>query len=290
MASSVPSVGASLREYGRGIVGGLLFSLPMVYTMELWWEGFTASPERLLTALVATLGMLLLYNRYAGLRASATWREVAIDSVEELGLGLVLAAASLWIVGQIGTGQGAAEVLGKVILEAMAVAVGVSVGTAQLGGSDGREQGMDAEGHDEPQHTLRSQIALAVCGAFLVAANIAPTDEVEVLAAEAPAFRLVVLALVSLALGGLTLFYADFRAARADADRAEILRGTVNTYAAALVTSALLLWFFGRFEGATLRHAAALIVVLGFPSVLGASAGRLLLTSSASSSDDGDAS
>lgn len=31
---------ASLQEYARGIAGGLIFSLPLLYTMEVWWAGF----------------------------------------------------------------------------------------------------------------------------------------------------------------------------------------------------------------------------------------------------------
>jgi len=260
--------------------------------MEMWSEGFTATPERLMGALGATFALLLLYNRYAGLRESASLREVTVDSVEELGLGLVLAAVVLWLVGQIGTGQTLVETVGKVVIEAMGVAVGVSVGTAQLGG-DAQEQGMEGEAPEaSTTRSIQSQLALAVCGAFLVASNIAPTFEVEELASEAPVYRLVLLALVSLGLGGMTLFYSDFRASQR-VSPLEVLRGTVGTYAVALAVSAVLLWFFGRFDGSTPAHAAALCVVIGLPAVLGASAGRLLLLGStdspppnASGSDD----
>jgi hypothetical protein len=33
---AVRSTGESLREYGRGVAGGLLFSLPLLYTVEVW--------------------------------------------------------------------------------------------------------------------------------------------------------------------------------------------------------------------------------------------------------------
>ena len=41
--------------------------------------------------------------------------------------------------------------------------------------------------------------------------------------------------------------------------------------------AALVLWFFGRFEGAAFPAALAYVLVLGLPASLGASAGRLLL-------------
>src|SRR5687768_4310411 len=37
------SITESLREYGRGVAGGLMFSLPLLYTMEVWWAGFNTS-------------------------------------------------------------------------------------------------------------------------------------------------------------------------------------------------------------------------------------------------------
>ena len=42
------TVRQSVDEYGRGVAGGVLFSLPQLYTMEMWWAGFSASPEMLL--------------------------------------------------------------------------------------------------------------------------------------------------------------------------------------------------------------------------------------------------
>src|SRR5690348_9303056 len=45
----------SLQEYGRGIAGGILFSLPLLYTMEVWWAGFSVHPWRLAAAVLTTL-------------------------------------------------------------------------------------------------------------------------------------------------------------------------------------------------------------------------------------------
>jgi uncharacterized membrane protein len=58
-----------------------------------------------------------------------------------------------------------------------------------------------------------------------------------------------------------------------------VLAGTVITYALALVSGALVLWFFGRFDGNGLSICVAQVVVLGFAGTLGASAGRLLIQS-----------
>lgn len=275
-----PSIRESLQEYGRGLAGGLLFSLPLLYTMEMWWAGFTTQPHRLLVLVVATYVLLLGYNRFAGLHDDATWTEVAIDSVEELGLGLVTAAAMLFLLGRVGPGTSADEIMGKIIVEASVVAIGFSVGTAQLNAGDENRRSEPRRGGERSQF-LR-ELVIALCGAVLFAANIAPTEEILMIAAETDPGRLLGLAVASLAIGSVILYFSNFRQSHAVVHRDTpfgVVLGSTVTYAVALIASGLTLWFFGRFEGASLEISVSQIVVLGFPSTLGASAGRLLLSS-----------
>ena len=90
MAVNSKSINQSLKEYARGITGGLLFSLPMLYTMELWWTGFIADPLRLLLYVVVGVFLLLVYNHYVGLRNDNSFIEGLEESVEEMGLGILL--------------------------------------------------------------------------------------------------------------------------------------------------------------------------------------------------------
>ena len=126
------------------------------------------------------------------------------------------------------------------------------------------------------------QVVVTFCGAVLFAANVAPTEEILVIAIETGPLRLLLLAGVSLALGSLILYFTDFaRAARYSPieTRRQAFRGTIITYAIALSASAAILWFFGRFDDQAASIVVSEIVVLGFPATLGASAGRLLLQS-----------
>lgn len=276
-----PSIAESLREYGRGLAGGLIFSLPLLYTMEVWWEGFNAEPLRLLLYVVATFLLLLGYNRFAGLRRDATWTEVAIDSVEELGLGVVTAAVMLYAISRIGPHTTLAETIGQIVVEAGIVAIGFSVGTAQLGSGGGEKESGMAEDDDGEVH-FGGQLVVTLCGAVLFAANVAPTEEILVIAIETGALRLLLLALISIALGALILYFTDFaRASRYSPveTKRQAFRGTIITYAIALGASAAILWFFGRFDDQAASIVVSEIVVLGFPATLGASAGRLLLQS-----------
>jgi len=267
----------SLREYGRGIAGGLMFSVPLLYTMEVWQSGFMLHPGRILMYALATFALLLLYNRFSGLRRDASFIEVIIDSVEEMGIGLVLSALVLWLTDRLHADMDVQEIFGKVVMEAMTVAIGVSVGTAQLGGSDDKDGGV---ADDENLNAYFPQFALALCGAVLFAANVAPTDEISVIAVESSAAKLLLIALVSILIGSLILQFSGFHGASRYVARdtvTQAVRGIVTTYAVSLVVSAGSLWFFGKLDGEPFSQCLAQTIVLGLPAVLGASAGRLLL-------------
>lgn len=273
------TVTESLQEYGRGAAGGLMFSLPLLYTMEVWWAGLIAHPYRLLVYILATFVLLLGYNRYAGLRHDTSMAEVAIDSVEALGIGLFLAALVLFLLGRITLEMPFGEIVGVIVVEAATVAIGVSVGTAQLGAGGKEDEGMGENSAKDGVH-FGAQIVFAFCGAVLFAANLAPTEEIVIIGIQTSWLKLTGVAVISLLIAFLILHYSDFKGAgefvRADHPTV-ILLGTVVTYAIALTSSALILWFFGRFDGVTMVTALAQTVALGLAATLGASAGRLLL-------------
>lgn len=270
-------MGESFREYGRGVAGGLLFSLPLLYTMEVWFAGFLMPPHRQLAYVLLALVLLFGYNRYAGLHPDTSWTEIAIDSVEEMGIGLVVSAIVLLLIGRLTAEQDTSEVVGRIVVEAVTVAIGVSVGTAQLG----TEQGDQRPGmQDRGEGSIGGQLVLALCGAVLFAANVAPTEEIVQIGIEMTGLQLAALGIATMLLAALILYFSDFHGSRRWA-RAEgplaMLRGTVVTYAVGLAASAAILWLYGRFDGVGAGPIAGQTVALGVASTLGASAGRLLL-------------
>lgn len=230
-------------------------------------------PHRQLAYLAGTSVLLLGYNRYSGLHPDSSFTEVVIDSVEELGIGLVLSLVILLALGRIEPGQHIDEILGRIVVEALTIAIGVSVGTAQLGG--------DEEGdEDEEGAGFGGHLALATCGAVLFAANVAPTEEIVIMGTQLSPAQLIGLAVLSMVLCGLILYFSDFRGSvgrNRSADRPGALQGIVVTYAVSLVSSGLILWLFGRFADAGLSVVVGQTVTLGVAASLGASAGKLLL-------------
>lgn len=273
----------SLKEYARGITGGLLFSFPLLYTMEVWWAGFSATPLQLLLLVVVTYLLLLGYNRYAGMRPGVSWRSVMIDSVEEMGIGLILSYAVLLVLNRIQIADMAlSEIMGKTIIEAMAVSIGVSIGTAQLG-SDGqeeeeREHNEELEEEKKPGHI--GMAVLAFCGALLIGGNVAPTEEVVMLAVEATPVHVLLMAVASLLLSVVVVYFSDFKGTTGKKPGDLWFWLTFDTcvsYLVALMASAFVLWFFGRFDNVSFWTAFSQTIVLGVLSSLGASAGRLLI-------------
>ena len=208
-----------------------------------------------------------------------------------MGLGLLIAVFVLWLLGQITSDMALNEIVGKITVEAMTVAIGVSVGTAQLGESEGEQDdtGMDDDAPQpgssvpfltENDSNFGGQVTIALCGAVLFAANVAPTEEIIMIATEIDSRRILGFVFLSMLLGALILFYSDFTGTqRFNKERSikTVIFGTIVTYAIALVTSAAILWFFGRFDGIAPIACLAQTVVLGLAATLGASAGRLLL-------------
>ncbi|HLW19076.1 MAG TPA: TIGR02587 family membrane protein [Cyclobacteriaceae bacterium] len=290
MSNNKP-IAESIAEYAQGIVGGLLFSFPLLFTMEVWYAGFLAQPFQLLIMVVATFLLLLGYNRYAGMHAGTSWKDVVIDSFEEMGIGLVMSFLILLMLNRIQLMDNSLdEIMGKVITEAMFVSIGVSVGTAQLGNSAKEEDELAEE--EDQQHTTAVKrgekrrstkfalVVLALCGSVIVGGSVAPTEEVLLLAAEAKPIHILFIALVSILLSTVVCYFSDFKGTdkpNGEPKLYDIVFETCLSYSTALIASAFILWYFVGFGGNGLWIITSQCIVLGLLASLGASAGRLLI-------------
>ncbi|MCC9138397.1 DUF2391 family protein [Pontibacter silvestris] len=72
----------SLEEYARGIAGGLLFSFPLLYTIEVWRASFIATPFELMLLVLSTFLLHLGYNRFPGMHPGASWRSAISADVQ----------------------------------------------------------------------------------------------------------------------------------------------------------------------------------------------------------------
>lgn len=263
----------SLRDYTRAVGGGLVIGLPLLYTMEVWFQGFILPWWKLLLLLAVAFVIVLGYNGVAGFRRERSPMELAIDSVSTIGLGIAVAFVALLVLGRIDAHTSLRDAAGKVVLESIPVAFGASVAATQLGS---REQ----TGTTERTTTALARILVGAGGALLFALNVAPTEEILILGTDpSPAVLLLVIA-ASLVLTMALVFYADFggrRRKRTDDLLDQPVTETITSYAASIGVALLLLWAFERTDGASPNAIAGMTVMLALVASVGAAIARLLI-------------
>lgn len=273
-----------LRDAVRGFSGGMLFGVPLLYTMEVWWIGGHTTPVQMLLVLALTFAVVLALNVTGGFRGrdEGTAAGILQDSLEALAIGLVSSAVVLVVLQEIRPGVPLSVALGTVIYEAMPFAMGVSLARHFLQG--GRVD-PDGEAATEPELASRvnatvADLGAAAVGAMFVALNIAPTEEVPMLTAAMPPLWL--MALVALSL--VTTYFIVFAAGFGDVDARHQQQGvlqhpwteTLASYLVALVVAGVLLALFQQFDDKDpWQDMLSQIVVLGLPASVGGAAGRL---------------
>jgi len=167
------------------------------------------------------------------------------------------------------------EVVGKVALQAVPASIGAMLARSQLGAQD------EEQDEQRRRDSYGGALFLAGVGALFLAFNVAPTEEVVLIAQMMSGWHAVALAIVSLLLMHAFVYAVEFRGQHPIAEGvspwSEFLRLTVVAYALALLICLYVLWTFGRADGLAFPELLIETVVLGFPAALGAAAARLIL-------------
>lgn len=264
--------------------GGLIIGLPLLFTMEMWFHSFLLSSWKIVVLMAVAFVIVIGYSAVSGFRRERTWGELLVDSVNTMGIAAVVAALALLLLGRIDGDTDLRDLIGKVALEMIPVAFGVSLAGTELAAGDGADE-EDKEDRGSPAGDRPvgafGRLFVAAGAALLFALNIAPTEEPMLLGVEAQPALLVLVVAASLAMTLAIVFYADFRGGSApgtgDSALDHPLTETVAAYAISLAVSFLLLWSFGRTDGASAAAIVGQSVMLAFVASFGAAAGRLLV-------------
>lgn len=271
-----------LTDLARATAGGLLFGVPLLYTMELWWSGQRATPAQSLAVLAVTLVISVALQRTAGFRRTIDirWRDAAADAIEVVGLSLVVVAVVLVVLREITTDTPLGVSLGKIVHQALAFSVGAGVAHHYLresrNGSDD-----DDDGRPHARRTIDATVAdvgATAVGSVFIALNIAPTDEVPMLHAQIDPVWTIAVLVMSVATSYLIVFVAGFAGEEQRRNQDGILQHplteTAACYLVALVCSGAMLALFERLEGSW-SEVTSMTVILAFPASVGGAAGRL---------------
>lgn len=276
-----PSPGPT-RSFAHGVArafaGAVLFSLPLLMTMEMWALGTTIPPTRLTPFMVLVIPLLIALDHVSGFRRNETWLEDTLDGLVGYGVGILAALALLMLFGVLRPGDPLDAVAGRVFLEAVPAGYGAVLANSQLArlDPDDSEEEVEPPAQEAP---YGRELFLMVAGALFLALQVAPTREIPLLAAHMGPWRAVALLAVSLILLHTFVYRVNFRGQHEPhAPGWQLfIRYSVVGYLLAASTSAYVLWTFGQLEGQPLPAALGIVVVLSFPASLGAAAARLLV-------------
>jgi putative integral membrane protein (TIGR02587 family) len=277
-----------LADLIRGASGGFLFGIPLLYTMEVWWIGSSASAPRLLMALLLTFAIVFMLNRTAGFRRTTDIYAIdaAMDTVEATAVGIICTGLVLILLQEITLQTALSEVLGKLIYESVPFTLGVALANQFLSGENqGGKPADDRSTAPTQQGSLNatlSDIGGTLIGAMIIAFNVAPTDEIPMLASATTGLWLLAVMAASLLISYAIVFEAGFAHQQKRQQQQGIfqrpLSETVMSYLVSLLAAMVMLAFFDKLHWEDpwqiwLSHT----ILLGLPATIGGAAGRLAI-------------
>ena len=276
--------GASWYEELRGLVrafsGAFLFGIPLLYTMEMWWLGDVAGPGHLLLVLGIALVANFALVSAAGFKEEKSLFSRIEQTVDAVAVGAVGSAIVLLTLNQLNLDQPPLAMLAKVVIQALPLSIGASLANIVFTGNQSRE-GDDEEGSRMPTwwHALFNDVGATAIGAAFIAANVAPTEEIPMLAARLEYWHLLALIALTLLTGYIIVFASGFDPA-AKRDREHLFQHpateTTLSYLVALAVAFGVLLLTKQIGA---DHPPAFVLtqtlVLGFPAMVGGAAGRI---------------
>lgn len=259
---------------GRAFGGALIFSLPMLMTMEMWWLGVYLEPWRIIAMLVLGFPVLLGLSHFGGFRKTANLADDVADVLVAIVVAAVAAGIILFLFGLLNFSMSPREIIGKIAIQLVPASIGAMLARSQLG-----EQSESQEAEREGS-TYWGDLFLMGVGALFLSLNIAPTEEMILIAYKMDIWQEIALVALSLTLLHAFIYTLEFRGGSPGESRSFLsvfARFTFGGYAVVFLVSLGVLWLFGRTQGTSVNDLLSSTVVLSFPGSIGAAAARLIL-------------
>src|SRR5688500_12313175 len=125
--------------------GAILFSFPLLMTMEMWWLGFYMDRFRLALFLLLAFIMVLGLSYFEG--GEETFKIELLDALVACAAGYTVTAVMLLLFGIIKPGMSADEVVGKISLHAVPSSIGAILARKQLDVDETRKESRRREGY-----------------------------------------------------------------------------------------------------------------------------------------------
>lgn len=265
----------TLRNFGRAAGGAVVFSLPMLMTMEFWGEGVKFSSARLLLLVVFSLPVLVLLSQYIGFERTNCWFDDIFDTVVAIGISAVICILVLMLFGVLEVGMPIYEWGTRVSVQLVPASLGALLARSQF---SSKPITSDVKTEFEP---YGREMFFMLIGAIFLGLNIAPTDDLLLIAFQITPLQVLLLLLASILAMHSFVFSVDFRGGTSLSHKgngwSSFVRLTLPGYIIALAISFCFLWLFHRTDSLNFTVAIYATIVLAFPCSIGAAAARLIL-------------
>lgn len=266
----------------RAFGGAILFGMPLLFTMEMWWLGeFQPRPHMVGFVLVAFLANMALARMSGFRREEETLANDAAQAVEALAAGVVLSLAGLLALGRIDTGTSLEALFGMIAIQVIPLSLGATVANLVFDPRLGRA-GTGSDDDDSPRQELLKDVAATFAGALFLGFAIAPTEEIPMLAASLNGWNMLAIVAFSLLAAYLIVFASGFDPAHRERQVGGLFQGPVSettlSYVVSLAAAAAMLYGFGQVgSGDPLHSILVQTLVLSVPASIGGAAGRVVV-------------
>lgn len=228
--------------------------------------------------------MVLALAHVSGFRKDAGKHRFSSDleqAVEALAVGAVGSLVVLVALARLGPGDPLDLWVRMVAFQTVPLSIGAALGNAFL--ADGGSRVGDGQGKPASAwQALAVDIAATAFGALFFSFNIAPTQEVALIASELGLAHLIALIGLSLGIGYAVVFAAEFVGIGGRREQLgpfqKPITETALSYVVSLGVAVAVLALLGRVElGDPIRDVVAQTIVLGLPATIGGAAGRLVV-------------
>jgi putative integral membrane protein (TIGR02587 family) len=269
-----------LRGLVRAFSGAFLFGIPLLYTMEMWWLGDVASPTHLALvlgiALVANFGLVTA----AGFKEEKSLFSRVEQTMDAIAVGAVGATIVLLTLNQLNLEKSPLAMFGMIVIQTLPLSIGASLANIVFSRDESREgdedQGSRMSGWSR---ALLNDVGATAIGAAFIASNVAPTEEIPMLAARLAFWHLLALIGLTILTGYVVVFASGFDPA-AKRDREHLFQHpateTIMSYLISLIVAFGVLALMRQIgAGDPPAFVLTQTLVLGFPAMVGGAAGRI---------------
>jgi putative integral membrane protein (TIGR02587 family) len=268
-----------LTGLARAFAGAILFSFPLIMTMEMWQLGFSIEHYRLALFMIVAVPLLIGLSYFIGFEDTSSFLDDVIDAFVAYAVGFITSALMLFLFNILDSDMSLDEIIGKISIQAVVAAIGAMLAQSELGANKNEQKNADKKRRNA---SYGGELFLMAVGAIFLAMNPAPTEEIVLIGFKMTDVSVIALAFFSIIMMHAFVYKVGFRGQEKHNPEdssfwSVFLRYTIVGYALVLLIGLYLVWTFGHTDGLSFEEIVKITIVIGFPGTLGAAASRLIL-------------